>query len=124
MELVSDLGGGKTAFVKGLARGAGSRDRVSSPSFTISNIYETPKLTLHHYDFYRLDDPGIMRQEIGEVLADNRSVVLVEWGAIVEDVLPAERLTVRLTPTGETARRLEFDFPARYSYLLPLEGKP
>lgn len=123
MELVSDLGGGKTAFVKGLVRGAGSSDRVSSPSFTLSNIYETPELTLHHYDFYRLDDPGIMRQEIGEVLADDRSVVLVEWGAIVEDVLPAERLTVRLTPTGQTGRRLDFAFPARYNYLLPAEGR-
>jgi len=54
IELVSDLGGGKTTFVRGLARGLGSADVVSSPTFTVSKVYKADKLELHHFDFYRL----------------------------------------------------------------------
>ena len=64
IELVSDLGGGKTAFVSGLAKGMGSRDSVSSPSFTLSNVYQADNISLHHFDFYRLSDPGILRDEL------------------------------------------------------------
>src|SRR6185312_5854101 len=62
IELISDLGGGKTTFVRGLAKGMGSQDTVRSPSFTLSNEYRSGKLTLYHFDFYRLEDPGIMRR--------------------------------------------------------------
>src|ERR1700722_299415 len=68
IELSSDLGGGKTALVKGLANGAGSQDLVSSPSFTICNQYNTPKFVIYHFDFYRLSDPGIIARELSEVI--------------------------------------------------------
>src|ERR1700712_1196496 len=84
IELVSDLGGGKTAFVKGLARGMGSTDVVRSPSFTISNQYKAGSKTLYHFDFYRLFDPGIMRDELAEILQDPNAVVVVEWASIVD----------------------------------------
>src|SRR4051794_32756276 len=64
IELVSDMGGGKTTFVRGLARGVGYKGAVSSPSFTVRNEYKANKLTLYHYDFYRLSDPGILREEL------------------------------------------------------------
>src|SRR5690349_8475192 len=70
IELASDLGGGKTTFVRGLAVGMGSIDAVSSPSFTISQVYNSDNLSLHHYDFYRLGEPGLMAQELSEVLDD------------------------------------------------------
>jgi tRNA threonylcarbamoyladenosine biosynthesis protein TsaE len=119
IELVSDLGGGKTAFVRGLAGGAGSLDRVSSPSFTLTNIYQTPALTLHHFDFYRLDEPGILREELAEVIADPRSVVIIEWAAIIQDVLPSNRLTIKIKATGETSRSYEIACPENLLYLLP-----
>ncbi len=121
VELVSDLGGGKTAFVRGLAAGLGSRDAVRSPSFTLGNRYKAGKLTLYHFDFYRLFEPGIMRDELAEVLADPEAVVLVEWGRIVEDVLPTERLTVRIKATSETGREFTFSYPDRLAYLIPLK---
>src|ERR1700679_221405 len=79
IELASDLGGGKTTFVRGLAQGAGSGDTVSSPSFTLTNQYEAGDLTIYHFDFYRLLEAGIVRDELAEVLADPQAVVVVEW---------------------------------------------
>jgi tRNA threonylcarbamoyladenosine biosynthesis protein TsaE len=117
IELVSDLGGGKTTFVRGLARGLGSSDKVSSPSFTLSNEYRASNLTLHHFDFYRLNEPGIMREELAEILADPQAVTVVEWADIVEEVLPVEKLTVHLRATGENSREIELHYPEKYNYL-------
>lgn len=119
IELVSDLGGGKTAFVRGLARGMGSEDHVHSPSFTIGNQYRAGNLTLHHFDFHRLNDAGIMRDELAEILIDPQAVVVVEWADLVEDVLPAEHLTIHIKATGETTRQLNFAYPSSLSYLFP-----
>lgn len=118
IELVSDLGGGKTTFVRGLAKGTGSKDLVSSPSFTLSNQYKAGPLTLYHFDFYRLSEPGIMRDELAEVLADPQAVVIVEWANVVERVLPAKRLTITMKATSVTARELTFTYPEQYKYLL------
>ena len=59
IELVGDVGAGKTTFVRGLALGLGISEPLSSPSFTISRFYQGSKATLTHYDFYRLEDPGL-----------------------------------------------------------------
>ncbi len=119
VELVSDLGGGKTAFVNGLARGMGSNDKVSSPSFALTNEYQAGALTLYHFDFYRLHEPGIIREELAEVMADPKAVIAVEWARIIEDVLPASRLTVDIKVTGEQDRLLKFVCPKALNYLLP-----
>lgn len=118
VELVSDLGGGKTTFVRGLARGLASHDAVHSPSFTLGNQYRAGKLTLYHFDFYRLFEPGIMREELAESLADPKAVVVVEWGKIVKDILPTDRLTVSLRATGDKSRELLFTYPKSLSYLI------
>jgi tRNA threonylcarbamoyladenosine biosynthesis protein TsaE len=104
IELMSDLGGGKTTFVRGLARGIGSQDQVTSPTFTISHVYKGSELTLYHFDFYRLIEPGVMRDELAETLQDSQAVTVIEWGNIVHDVLPDDRLTITITATGETSR--------------------
>ena len=119
IELVSDLGGGKTTFVRGLADGAGSTDRVTSPSFTLTNVYQAPPLTLQHFDFYRLQAPGLLRDELAEVIADPLNVVVIEWAAIVEDVLPTDHLTISIKATGETSRDYELACPEPLAYLLP-----
>src|SRR5476649_1957023 len=67
IELISDLGGGKTTFVRGLARGFGSKDHVTSPSFALSNQYSSRDLVMYHFDFYRLDDVGIIASELAEL---------------------------------------------------------
>lgn len=122
IELVSDLGGGKTAFVRGLAAGLGSRDAVRSPSFTIGNQYRGDKLTLYHFDFYRLHEPGIMREELAEVLANPEAVVAVEWANIIQDVLPAKRLSIHIRAAGPRSREFTFSYPAELAYLVPTDS--
>ena len=118
IELVSDLGGGKTTFVRGLARGLGSSDHVSSPTFKISNEYSSQTLRLAHFDFYRLGEAGLMNNELLEVIGDPSTVVVVEWADIVRDVLPVERLGVRLTHKAENTRQLSFAYPPTLAYLM------
>jgi tRNA threonylcarbamoyladenosine biosynthesis protein TsaE len=117
IELVSDLGGGKTTFVRGLSRGMGSQDTVHSPSFAIANRYQAGELTLHHFDFYRLDDPGILTHELTEIMQDNKAVVVVEWANIVAPVLHAPHLTITLQQTGENSREIAIDYPKKYNYV-------
>jgi len=119
IELRSDLGGGKTTFVHGLVRGAGSQDRVSSPTFTLNRIYETKKFEIHHFDFYRLTDPGILADQLAEAVHDG-GVVVVEWGDIVKDVLPDDRISIEFKPTAASPdeRQLIFSYPESYRELV------
>ncbi|HET9174556.1 MAG TPA: tRNA (adenosine(37)-N6)-threonylcarbamoyltransferase complex ATPase subunit type 1 TsaE [Candidatus Saccharimonadales bacterium] len=117
LELISDLGGGKTTFVRGLARGVGSPDTVSSPSFTLSNEYRGGSVLLYHFDFYRLNEPGIMRQELKELVTDTEAVTVVEWADIVEDVLPPDTVTITMSATGETSREIACAYPETRAYL-------
>lgn len=117
--LQGDLGAGKTAFVRGLARGMGSSDTVKSPSFAIANQYHGSRLTLHHFDFYRLDDPGILQAQLQDVIRDSEAVTVIEWAEIVNTVLPADHLTVHLTPTDENIRKVRFEYQAKLHYLIP-----
>lgn len=102
IELVGDVGAGKTTFTRGLAKGLGVVEPVTSPSFTISKRYAFPDGELVHYDFYRLDDPGIMRDELSETLSEPNSVVVVEWGGDVAKLLPAHKqhLEIKLNEDG------------------------
>jgi tRNA threonylcarbamoyladenosine biosynthesis protein TsaE len=112
IELRSDLGGGKTTFVVGLARGAGSADRVSSPTFTLNRIYKAKKFDIHHFDFYRLNEPGILRDQLAESLA-NKAVVVVEWADIAADVLPKGRISISFEPSAVSSeqRRIIISYP-------------
>jgi len=118
IELVGDLGGGKTTFTRGLVRGTGSNDKVGSPTFTLSREYAAPNFTVAHFDFYRLNEAGIVADELAEVIRDPTYVVVVEWGDIVHDVLPENRLTLRLAQTGEDTRKLTFEYPPELAYIL------
>ena len=116
IELVSDLGGGKTTFTRGLARGAGSKDVVGSPTFTLNREYDAPAFTISHFDFYRLGEAGIVGDELVEVVGDPHYVAVIEWGDIVHDVLPEERMTLRinLDSSSEQAREIVVTYPEKY----------
>lgn len=102
LELSSDLGGGKTTLTKGIVKGLGSNDLVSSPTFTISNVYTGPKLTVHHYDFYRLSELGLMSQELQETMLEPHIVSIVEWAGDAHDLLPKDRLvSIQISPTAD-----------------------
>ncbi|MBA2279112.1 tRNA (adenosine(37)-N6)-threonylcarbamoyltransferase complex ATPase subunit type 1 TsaE [Candidatus Saccharibacteria bacterium] len=119
--LSSDLGGGKTTFTKGLAAGAGCKDIVGSPSFTINRIYPcTNNRTLYHFDFYRLGDAGIVGQELKEALEEPGSIVVIEWADIVKDLLPKRSINIvfERIADNENARQLSIEYPEGMSYLI------
>lgn len=117
IELISDLGGGKTTFTRGLAHGAGSPDHVASPTFTVSKVYKTQHFDIHHFDFYRLQEAGIMEHELHDLLDDPKSVIVVEWGDIVQHILPDERLTVEIMQTDAESRDIQISYPPSLKYL-------
>ncbi len=97
----------------------GSADNIHSPSFTLSNEYKAGALTLYHFDLHRLNEPGIIRDEMAEILHDSQNVVAVEWADIVKDILPAERFTIEIVPSGENSREISFSYPGDLAYLIP-----
>ncbi|MDZ7744645.1 MAG: tRNA (adenosine(37)-N6)-threonylcarbamoyltransferase complex ATPase subunit type 1 TsaE [Candidatus Saccharibacteria bacterium] len=118
IELSSDLGGGKTTFVRGLARGAGSSDMVASPTFTISKQYDTPSVCIYHYDLYRLDEAGLIAHELDDSLEDESGVVVVEWSEVVAHVLPEKRLKITLDNSGDNSRVITLEYPKQLAYLM------
>jgi len=117
IELVSDIGGGKTTLVKGIALGAGSKDHVSSPSFTIRNDYRFSDMTIAHFDLYRLDDPGIIKNMLVEEIANPKAVVIVEWAKLIADVLPIKRVTITIDTTGINNRQITINSSDKFHYL-------
>lgn len=109
IELVGDVGSGKTTLTKGIAKGMGITETVQSPTFTINRTYENEKgVRLCHYDFYRLADPGIMADELYESLEDTKTAVVIEWGEVVESVVPEGRLRIIFASPSEDSRKLDF----------------
>lgn len=118
IELLSDLGGGKTTFTKGLVAGLGSTENVSSPTFTISKEYTAGRLPVYHFDFYRLQEAGIVAEELVEIIGEQDGITIVEWAGIVEGVLPELRVKIEFLATGETTRTLKVLVPEELGYLL------
>ena len=108
IELRSDIGGGKTTFVRGVVRALGSTEAVSSPSFTIAKHYQARQLRVYHYDFYRLAEPGLIAEELAEGLQDPEGITIIEWADAVEHVLPKERLQIefRKSAGGNDERQI------------------
>lgn len=104
LELIGDVGAGKTTFTKGLALGLGVLETVQSPTFTISRVYEGDNLTLSHYDFYRLNDYGIMKMELAENLSNPQNITVVEWAGELADILPEKHLKLIFESVGEDKR--------------------
>ena len=95
--LAGDLGAGKTAFAQGFARGLGVDAQVVSPTFTLSRQYEGETLRLNHLDMYRLDHlQEAIDLGLSELIDDEASVTLIEWGDVVIPTLPADFLEIRL----------------------------
>ena len=101
-----DLGAGKTAFVRGLARGLGVRERVTSPTFTIVNEYEGGRLPLFHFDMYRLGSADELFDIGWEDYLARGGVCAVEWSENVSDALDGDCLRVDIRRGGDDSQRI------------------
>ncbi|MBR3135212.1 tRNA (adenosine(37)-N6)-threonylcarbamoyltransferase complex ATPase subunit type 1 TsaE [Candidatus Saccharibacteria bacterium] len=107
IELVGDVGAGKTTLTRGIAEGLGVKEQVTSPSFTISKVYEFPGGSLVHYDFYRLGEPGLMMDDLMENMEDTRTVTVVEWADSVADVLPEKHRRIEIILNEDGSRTIK-----------------
>ena len=110
IELVGDVGSGKTTFTKGIAKGLDISDEITSPTFNIKNEY-VGRLKLNHLDLYRLSEPGLIENEIAELQDEEDSVTVVEWAGNVQDVLSKDRIKIEFKTTGDETRKLKIDLP-------------
>lgn len=119
IELVGDLGGGKTALVKSIAKALGIAQTVTSPTFNIHRDYKSPKgVMLRHFDLYRLSDDEIVQNELNDALEDPNSVVCVEWAQHFTKHSTTDRLFIecnyisenerqyKILATGQTAKQI------------------
>lgn len=105
-----DLGAGKTAFTRGLARGLGCTGRVTSPTFTVVNEYEG-RLPLFHFDLYRLEGEDALYDVGWEDYLDRGGVCAVEWSERAETALPRETVwvSIRRCAENEDWRRITIE---------------
>lgn len=94
--LIGNLGVGKTVFTQGIACGLGVTEPVSSPTFTIVQVYEEGRMPFYHFDVYRIGDVEEM-EEIGyEDYFYGEGLTLIEWADLIEELLPENRKEIRI----------------------------
>ena len=104
--LEGEMGAGKTHFVKGLAKGLGIDEVVTSPTFALHNVY-AGRLTLNHFDFYRIDDSQeVVVLGLDEFFYDPNGVAAIEWSENVKDLLPKRCITVTIDKLDDNTRRI------------------
>ena len=103
-----DLGAGKTAFTRGLAKGLGAQERVTSPTYTIVNEYLSGRLPLFHFDMYRLESAEDLWDIGWEDYLERGGVCAVEWSENVREAMDGA-VVVRIEKTGEDSREITIE---------------
>lgn len=111
-----DLGAGKTAFTRGLARGLGIAQMVTSPTYTIVNEYLSGRLPLFHFDMYRLSGPDDLFDIGWEDYIARGGICAVEWSERVEEMLDATIcVTITTLPDASDSRKIVIDTGGKYA---------
>lgn len=102
--LSGDLGAGKTTLVKGIAKGLGIKEKVTSPTFNILKCYFIKPLPLYHIDAYRLNEGN---KDIGlEEFIDGDGLCVIEWPMYIQEMIPDEKLDIKITHLGNDNRNI------------------
>lgn len=104
--LWGDLGAGKSEMTRGIAEGLGVTATVTSPSFTILNVYDDGRIPLYHFDWYRLNSVDELYEMGMDEYLGGDGVAVVEWPSQCPEAIPETHLAVRLTPVGENEREI------------------
>jgi tRNA threonylcarbamoyl adenosine modification protein YjeE len=112
--LKGDLGAGKTVLARAILRALGVDEDVPSPTFTLVQSYETPKLAVRHYDLYRIENAAEM-DELGLEEALDEGAALIEWPERAPSYIPDDALQVHIEVTGENSRRAHISGPSRWA---------
>ena len=112
--LYGDLGAGKSEFTRGIAEGLGVTSTVTSPSFTILNVYEEGRIPLYHFDWYRLESVEELYEMGMDEYLGGDGVAVVEWPTQCPEAIPETHLAVHITPAGENEREIS---------LIPMGGQ-
>jgi tRNA threonylcarbamoyl adenosine modification protein YjeE len=112
--LQGDLGAGKTVLARGILEALGVTEAVPSPTFTLVQHYDTPRLSVDHFDLYRVERESELDQ-LGLEDALAGGAVLIEWSDKAGTRLPNDALQVELEATGETSRRAKLRGPERWA---------
>ncbi|MBO4374476.1 MAG: tRNA (adenosine(37)-N6)-threonylcarbamoyltransferase complex ATPase subunit type 1 TsaE [Lachnospiraceae bacterium] len=110
--LTGEMGAGKTVFAKGFADGLGISETVSSPTFTLVQIYDDGRLPLYHFDVYRIADESEMDETGFEDYISGEGITLVEWADRIQDMMPDNTIWIRMYKDPEVDmdyRRLEIE---------------
>ncbi len=110
--LRGDLGAGKTVLAAGFAEGLGIKERVNSPTYTILHSYSGGRLTFHHFDVYRIEEPEEMEETGMDDCFTDDAVCFIEWAERIADILPPGTKWIRIDrdpAKGDDYRRIEIE---------------
>lgn len=103
------MGAGKTAFARGLARGLGLKDQVSSPTFALVHEYTQGPLPLYHFDMYRIDGMEELYSTGFFDYLEQDGILLVEWSENIADALPENAIILEIRQVDETTREIHLE---------------
>jgi len=116
--LEGELGAGKSELARGIAKGLGVTETVTSPSFTILNVYESGRTPLYHFDWYRLESAEELFELGMDEYLGGDGIALVEWPEICPEAVPEDYLRIRIEATGENERRLHAEPAGRFRQII------
>jgi tRNA threonylcarbamoyladenosine biosynthesis protein TsaE len=109
--ITGDLGAGKTVFAKGIARGLGIKEEITSPTFTLLEVYEGT-LVFYHFDLYRIENKTEFRNLNFEEYWEAGGVSVIEWAEKAEGLLPLNSIIVKIEYLTENERRITVEYPS------------